>query len=234
VRLNELLREVDTMRPFVGYRLRGRPNDIDSVLQHVREVVWHRAARYDANRGTPNAFVFGITRNVVRSTLGRAARTSDGLPDELESDAFDPLTALVHRFDVYRWMTLVADFVGEADWSLVAELALSDGAAADILAGHSLSSRSLRTVRDRVSLVAYTVRAALAAVDAETPLTGAALVHCVPERGGLREVAAMIGTDATTIAETLQLHPGAARARIATAKRLLTIAYAVIHQDGAP
>jgi hypothetical protein len=128
-------------------------------------------------------------------------------------------------------MSLVADFVGEADWSLIAELALSDGAAADILAGRSLTSRSLRTVRDRVSLVAYTVRAALVAVDAELPLSGSVLLHCVPERGGLREVAAMLGTDANTIAERLQLHPGAARARIATAKRLLTIAYAVLHQE---
>ena len=230
-RLDELLREVDSMRPFVRYRLRGRPNDVDAVLQHVREVVWHQADHYDAHRGTPNAFVFGITRNVLRSTLGRPAQTSEELPDDLESDAPDPLAALVNRFDSHRWMTLVADFAGEADWSLIAELALSDGAAAEILAGHSLTSRSLRTVRDRVSLIAYTVRAALVAVEADVPLTGSVIIDCIPERGGLREVAAMIGTDATTIAETLHLHPGAARARIANAKRLLTIAYAVLHQD---
>jgi len=229
--LNELLREVDSMRAFVGYRLRGRPNDVDTVLQHIREVVWHRAKRYDSRRGTPNAYVFGITRNVVRSTLGRPAQASDGLPEDIESNSPDPLAALVNRFDSHRWMTLVADFAGEADWSLIAEFALSDGAAKEILAGHSLTSRSLRTVRDRVSLIAYTVRAALVAVDAEAPITGSVLVHCVPERGGLREVAAMIGTDATTIAETLHLHEGTARARIAHAKRLLMIAYAILHQD---
>jgi len=230
-KLNELLREVDSMRPFVRYRLRGRFNDVDTVLQHVREVVWHRAARYDARRGSPNAFVFGITRNVIRSTLGRPAQTSDGLPDEIESDLLDPLTALVSRFDSHRWMALVADFVGEADWTLIAELALSDGAAQELLAGRSLSSRALRTVRDRVRDTAYTVRAALVAVDAEVPLTGSVLIHCIPEHGGLRAAAAMIGTEPTTVAEKLHIHEGTARARIAAAKRLLTIADAILRQE---
>lgn len=222
------------MRSFVRYRLRGRPNDVDAVLQQVREVVWHRSAAYDARRGTPNAFVFGITRNVLRSALARPVRMSEELPEDLVSDATpDPLADLVRRFDAHRWMTLVADFVGEADWALIAELALSDGAAEDILAGHSLTSRALRTVRDRVSLTAHTVRAALAAADASVPVTAAVILRCIPERGGLRAVAAMIDDDADagTIAAALHLHPGSARARIATVKRLLTIARAVLQQE---
>ncbi|AYG03871.1 hypothetical protein [Gryllotalpicola protaetiae] len=230
--LNALLREVDNMLPFVRSRLRGRPNDIDPVLQHVREVVWHRYSSYDERLGTPNAFVFGITRNVLRSTLGRRARVSEEVPEDIESEATpDPLTALIRRFDAHRWMSLVAGFVGEDDWTLFAELALSDGAADEILAGHSLTSRALRTVRDRVSLTAYTVRAALAAADSGDPITGPVILHCLPDRGGLREVAVLMGTDANTIAATLHIHPGAARARIANAKRLLTIAYAVLNQE---
>jgi hypothetical protein len=51
--------------------------------------------------------------------------------------------------------------------------------------------------------------------------------------GGFRELAEMIGDDANTIAETLHIEPGSARARIATAKRLLMIARVVLEQEAA-
>lgn len=156
------------------------------------------------------------------------------LPEELEaSETPDPLAVLVGRFDAHRWMSLVADFVGPSDWAVMTELALSDGDLNRVAASHQLSMRGLRTVRDRVSLVAQTVRSALAATDANLPLTGSVILHCVPERGGLREVAEMIGNDAETIAATLHIHAGSARARIATAKRLLTIARVVLQQETA-
>jgi hypothetical protein len=128
-------------------------------------------------------------------------------------------------------MSLVADFVGAADWAVMTEMALSDGDVDRVAAGHQLTSRGLRTIRDRVSLTAQTVRAALAAVDANLPLTGSVILHCVPEQAGLREVAEMIGDDAETIAATLHIHAGSARARIATAKRLLSVARTVLQQE---
>ncbi|NEN07642.1 sigma-70 family RNA polymerase sigma factor [Diaminobutyricibacter tongyongensis] len=230
--VDELLRNVDAMRPFVRYRMRGRPNDVDVVLQSVRETVWHRCEAFDPSRGTPNAFVFGITRNVVRRELCKHFQELDELPEDLESsDTPDPLATLVRRFDAHRWMSLVADFVGASDWAVITEMALSDGDTERVAARHQLTTRGLRTIRDRVSLTAHTVRAALAAVDANLPLTGSVILHCVPERGGLREVAEMIGDDADAIAATLHIHSGSARARIATAKRLLGIARTVIQQE---
>lgn len=233
-RVGELLRNVDAMRPFVRYRMRTRPDDVDVVLQSVRETVWHRGNAYDPAKGTPNAFVFGITRNIVRRELGKHFREIAELPEEIESISTpDPLAVLVRRFDAHRWMSLVADFVGPADWAVITEIALSDGDTDQVAEFHHLTARALRSVRDRVTLTAHTVRAALAATDANLPITGSVILHCVPERGGLREVAEMIGDDADTIAATLHIHPGSARARIATAKRLLTIARTVLLQEAA-
>lgn len=231
-RVVELLRTVDAMRPFVRYIMRARPDDVDVVLQRVRETVWHRCDTFDPERGTPNAFVFGITRNIVRRELCKHVETAEELSEQMTSSQTpDPLDVLVSRFDAYRWMSLVADFVGPSDWVVMIELALSDAESDLVAAGHQLTLRGLRTIRDRVSLTAYTVRAALAATDANLPLTGSVILHCVPERGGLREVAERIGDDADEIAATLHIHPGSARARIATAKRLLTIARTVLQQE---
>lgn len=231
-RAGELLRNVDAMRPFVRYRMRGRPDDVDAVLQSVREVVWHRCEGYDAARGTPSAFVFGITRNVVRRELARRRQVVAELPEELESPKTpDPLAVLVGRFDAQRWMSLVADFVGPSDWAMITELALRDGDADGVAADHHLTARAFRTIRERVSLTAHTVRAALAAADANVPITGAVLLGCIPERGGLHEVAELLGDDAETIAAALHLHPGSARARIATVKRLLAIARTVLQRE---
>jgi hypothetical protein len=212
--------------------MRGRPNDVDVVLQTVRETVWRRCSSYDPAKGTPEAFVFGITRHVVLRELERkVSETEEILADIPSRRDVDPLDALIGRFDAHRWMSLVADFVGPSDWTVMSELGLTDGGAERVAAAHQLSSRGLRTVRDRVSQAAHTVRAALAAADAGLPLTGSVIVQCVPERGGFREVAEMLDDDAETIAATLHIHAGSARARIATAKRLLTIARAVLEQE---
>jgi hypothetical protein len=212
--------------------MRGRPNEVDDVLQLIRETVWHRAATYDPDRGTPNYFVFGITRHVVLRELERKYVRMDEVPADAErySDV-DPLDALIRRFDAHRWMLLAADYVGPSDWRVMGELSLSGGDAQRVAAEHQLSKRGLRTVRDRVCQVAQTVITALAAADAGLPVTSSVIVSCVPETGGFREVAEMISDDTNTIAARLHIHPGSARARIATAKRLLTIARAVLEQE---
>ena len=231
-RLTELIREVDTLRPYVAFRLRGKPNDIDAVLQIARETVWHRCSTFDPERGSPHAFVFGITRHVVLREIERKYVPMDEVPADIESGSdLDPLEALIRRFDAHRWMVLVADFVGPSDWHVVSDLSLSDGDAERVADAHQLSKRGIRTIHDRVCQTARTVLAALAAADAGLPLTGSVIVSCVPEIGGFREVAEMIGEDPSTIAATLHIHPGSARARIATAKRLLMIARIVLEQE---
>lgn len=233
-RLTELLREVDTLRPYVRFQLRGRPNEIDAVLQIVRESVWRRVSVYDPQRGSPHAFVFGIARHVVLREIERKYVPMDEVPDDIESHSdLDPLEALIRRFDAHRWMVLVADFVGPSDWHVMSDLSLADGDAERVADAHQLSRRGVRTIHDRVCQTAQTVLAALAAADAGLPLTGSVILSCVPETGGFREVAEMIGDDAATIAATLHIHPGSARARIATAKRLLMIARTVLEQEEA-
>lgn len=230
--LTELLREVDTLRPYVRFQLRGWPNEVDAVLQLARETVWHRSSLFDPERGSPHAFVFGITRHVVLREIERKHVVIDGVPEDVESATdIDPLDALIRRFDAHRWMVLVADFVGPSDWHVMSDLSLASGDVNRVADAHQLSKRGLRSVHDRVCQTARTVLAALAAADAGLPLTGSVIVSCVPEIGGFREVAEMIGDDANTIAATLHIHPGSARARIATAKRLLMIARVVLEQE---
>jgi len=176
--------------------------------------------------------VFGITRHVVQREIERKHVSVDDVTDDIESGSdIDPLEAMIRRFDAHRWMVLVADFVGPSDWHVMSDLGLAGGDAEQVAGAHQLSKRGVRTIHDRVCQTARTVLAALAAADAGLPLTGSVIVSCVPETGGLREVAEMIGDDAGTIAARLHIHPGSARARIATTKRLLMIARAVLAQE---
>ena len=129
-------------------------------------------------------------------------------------------------------MSLVADFVGPSDWTVMSELGLTDGDAERVAAAHQLSPRGLRTVRDRVSQAAHTVRAALAAADAGLPLTGSVIVSV---RAGTRRLPRGRRDDRrrrrARSPRPSTSTPGSARARIATAKRLLTIARAVLEQE---
>jgi len=220
------------MRGFVIDRMRGRPDDVDTILQKVRETVWHRAGSYDPILGCTNAFVFGITRNVVRHELARRRVRTEELSDDLPASRTpDPLGVLVARFDTHRWMRLVADLVGATDWALMVEIALDEADASVIAGKHGLSARGVRTIRDRVAVTAATIRAALAAADGQLPVTASVIIGCVPVQGGLREVAGMLDDDAKTIAARLGIHPGSARARVATAKRLVGVARTVLEHE---
>lgn len=234
-RVTELIREVDSMRDFVVYTIGRRHSlDPDVVMQQIREAVWRRCNTYDPEAGTPNAFVFGVARNVLRNELRRRVPPYVGHWDQFESLAQpDALTLLVERYDVGRWMRLVAEFVPPRDWAVVGEIALTDGGIERVSRERHLSPRSVRTIRDRVFLTASTVRAALAAVDADLPMIGPVIVGCLPDQGGLREVARMLGDSSDAIAKKLDIHPGSARARIAQAKRLLYIAHTVMRQEQA-
>ena len=223
------------MRSFVVYSIGRRHSlDPDEVLQKIRESVWRISTTYDPRSGTPNAFVFGVARNVLRNELRKHIPPYMSHWDQFESLAQpDALTLLVERYDVGRWMKLVAEFVAPRDWAVVGEIALADGDVERVGLERDLSIRAVRTIRDRVSLTASTVRAALAAVDADLPMTGPVIVRCIPDQGGIREVARMLGDGSEAIARRLDIHPGSARARIAQAKRLLYVAHTVMWQEQA-
>lgn len=227
-----MIREVDALRSFVTYSVGRRALDTDDVMQKIRETVWHRCNTYDPNAGTPNAFVFGIARNVVRDELRRQVQVNVTFRDDFDSLLTpDPLTLMVERYDVHRWLGLVADFVSPLDWVVLSQLALAGGNCEQVCAERGLAPRSLRTIRNRVFMTAHTVRSALAAVDADLPITGTVMVACLPDHGGVREVARMLQDTPQTIAKTLGIHPGSARARIAQAKRLLYIAHTVMRRE---
>lgn len=232
-RLGQLLAAVETVRSFVRFRLGSRLDEVEPVLQRVRVTVWRRAGEYDPEQGSMSAFVFGIARNVVQHALARPARAVVELSEDVEGpESLDPLAVLTIRFDAQRWMALVARFAGPRDWEVAVDLAFSGGDAQAVATGHQLSVRAVRTIRDRVRMTAYTVRAALDAADAGQRPTRPVLLGCVPEFGGLRQVAQLFDLEPAALAESLHLHPGSIRARVAMARRLMRIAYAVLREEG--
>jgi hypothetical protein len=193
--------------------------------------VWRKAGTFDPERGNHSRFVFGITRNIVHRYHFQHADT-----DELDDDPptqrdTDVLAALVHRFDLHRWISLVADFVGIEEWEVITDLAFEDGNVEAIAARHGITQRRLRSIREHVCHVTYTVRAALTAVDLNLPRTGSVLIHCLPPTGGYRDAAEHLEDTGQVLAERLSIHPGSARARLAVTKRLLMIAQIVMDRE---
>lgn len=230
---SSLLAAVEGMRPYVIDRMLGRLDDVDSVLQRIRETVWRRAAAYDPSRGRPEDYVFGISRNMVRRELSRHAVRNEVLSESIAAKTRDPLTILTARFDSRRWMRLVAEYAGEDDWKLVVELALDEDSAGSVSARLGISQRTLRSVKERVALIAATVRAAVDAADAGCAASAAVAMGCLPEACGARSVLPFMDANSEEVARLLGVHPGTARARLATAKRLLRIAMSVLESEAA-
>jgi DNA-directed RNA polymerase specialized sigma24 family protein len=232
--IDALLRTVDDMRGYVVHQLPTRPEDVEAVLQEVRETVWRKADTFDPGRGNHSRFVFGITRNIVHRYHFRHTDTDELRDDPPAPRETDVLAGLVHRFDLHRWISLVADFVGIEEWEVITDLAFESGNTETIAARHEITQRRLRSIRDRVSHVTYTVRAALAAIDLDLARTGSLLINCLPPTGGYRETAEHLDEPAPVLAERLGIHPGSARARLAVTKRLLTIAQIVLDREAQP
>jgi hypothetical protein len=232
--LDELLRAVEDMRGYVIHQLPTTPQVVDAVLQEVRETVWRKADTFDPERGNHSRFVFGVTRNIVHRYQFRHTDT-DPLPTDLPApQSTDVLAGLVHRFDLHRWISLVADFVGDQEWEVVTDLAFENGNTETIAARHQITLRRLRSIRDHVSRVTYTVRAALAAIDLDLPCTGSLLISCLPPVGGYREAAEHLDEPSPVLAQRLGIHPGSARARVAITRQLLTIAQIVLDRETQP
>jgi DNA-directed RNA polymerase specialized sigma24 family protein len=229
-----LLHAVEDMRGYVVHQLPARPNDVEAVLQEARETVWQKADTFDPSRGTPSRFVFGITRNIVHRYHFRHADAEELREDPPVPRDTDVLAGLVHRFDLHRWISLVADFVGIEEWEVITDLAFESGNTETIAARHQITERRLRSIRDHVCHVTYTVRAALAAIDLDLPRTGSLLISCLPPTGGYREAAEHLDEPGAVLAERLGIHPGSARARLAITKRLLMIAQIVLDRESQP
>jgi DNA-directed RNA polymerase specialized sigma24 family protein len=228
-----LLKAVDDMRGYVIHQLPARPEDVDAVLQETREIVWRKASSFDPALGNPSRFVFGITRNIVHRYHYRHTDTEE-LPEVVPAvRGTDVLAGLVHRFDLHRWISLVADFVGVEEWEVITDLAFESGDSEVVAQRHQITLRHLRSIRDHVSHVTFTVRAALTAVDLQLPRTGTLLINCLPPTGGFRETAEHLDDSGPVLAARFGIHPGSARARIATTKRLLTIAQIVLDREAA-
>lgn len=232
--IDALLRAVEDMRGYVVHQLSTKLEDVGAVLQEVRETVWRKADTFDQGRGNHSRFVFGITRNIVHRYHFQHTDTDDLDDDPPTQRDTDVLAGLVHRFDLHRWISLVADFVGIEEWEIITDLAFESGQAETVAAAHGISARRLRSIREHVCHVTYTVRAALTAVDLNLPRTGSVLIRCLPPTGGYREAAEHLDDAGPVLAERLGIHPGSARARLAVTKRLLTIAQIVMDRETRP
>lgn len=240
-RLNELGEgvldaAVESTRQYVRSRLwaGGRIADLDDVMARVREIVWGKVEDFDEGRGTFGAYVHGIARNVVSKQLAsKPEPASIDVPEELEDHRSpDPLNVLVSRYERRRWAELVAEFVGEEDWDMAAELALSDGTAENVAQELGVTVRTLRTVKERVTMTALTVRAALIAADNGEAATLEAAARCLPEMSGVRGIVPYLNMDVAAAAQELRISDGAVRNRVAKARRLLSTAVAVLEREG--
>ena len=235
----ELIALVDGLRGFVVDRMRGYRGEVDATMQVIRETVWRNADRFDGHRGRPEDFVFGVARNVVRHELAKLARQPRTTALEAAETAsatnaarsMDPLTVLGSRQEHARWVQLLADATSEDEWGVVVELAVSGESpekAADRL---GLPPRLVRAIRERVTLVGLTVRAASAAAEREDCVSLAVLARCIPDRGGLREVLPYLGAPTEAAAAALSVAASTFRNRRALARRLLNLAVAIIGAD---
>jgi len=233
---------IDSTRAFVSshlYRIQ-RLEDRDIVMAQIAETTWSNLDAYDPDRGPLGAFVQGIAQKMI---LRVASTTRRGLPIERNLDelakpitaagqAADPLAVLVARFERDRWVRHVTDEVGERDWSIVAAMAI-DGShtnAATVATHLGITVRTLRGIRERVTVTAQTVIAAIAAAEAGRELVPATIDACIPTTRGLAEVTRLMaaGLSASMIAEAVGVSEDSVRHRVAEAEQLRHVALRVI------
>lgn len=211
---------------WVGYvAARVRPNDVDDVLQTVRETVLSRAAHYDPALGEPGAWVFGIVRVTVRAARrGEAveyARTGghevgDTIP-AAGADAGDPLAFLVEHRDVVEWARLVAAAATPFEWRVIVTFAKTEGTSADVAKELGTQPSTVRAARARVAALTRTAMTALMARDDDAPVT---LERCVPADGGYADLLPYRSADEGDSADALGISRPAFRTRRAMLRRL--------------
>lgn len=180
-----LQRAVEECRGRVGTRVPDHL--VDDVLSLTHIEAWKNLAAFDPSRGDVEAWVWGICHNMVRKVLAEASRARR-ISDAAETNRIhsqhastDPLQLLTDRYDQVDWMQRVAGFVGDEDWDVMLDLALTDEHPKDVAERHGLSLRKVQAVRQRCEAIGRVVRAAQ---DAPLPTSAAALrataATCVP------------------------------------------------------
>lgn len=160
---------------------------VDDVLSLTHIEAWKKLATFDPSRGQLEAWVWGICNNMIRKVLaeaGRARRISEaaeGARISAPRGVADPLQVLTERYDQVDWMQRVASFVGDADWDVMLELALSDDQPKDVADRLGLSLRKVQVVRQRCEAIARVVKAAQSIPLPASPFAfTAAAASCVP------------------------------------------------------
>ncbi|MBS3177202.1 MULTISPECIES: sigma-70 family RNA polymerase sigma factor [unclassified Pseudoclavibacter] len=180
-----LHRAVEECRGRVGARVPDHL--VDDVLSLTLIEAWKKVATFDSTRGQVEAWVWGICHNMIRKALrdagrvGRIAEAAETNRMHSQRSSSDPQHLLTERYDHVDWMQRVAEFVGDEDWDVMLDLALTDEHPKDVADRHGLSLRKVQVVRQRCEAIGRVVRAAQ-----EAPLPNLhaefrdAAVACVP------------------------------------------------------
>lgn len=162
--VESLQRAVEECRGRVGARVPDHM--VDDVLSLTLIEAWKKLSTFDAARGQVEAWVWGICHNMIRNQLTAAGRTrrisdaAEGVRVHRDQLTADPLDVLTERYDQVDWMQRVASFVGDEDWDVILDLALTTEHPRDVAARHSMSVRKVQVVRQRCEAIARVVRAA--------------------------------------------------------------------------
>jgi DNA-directed RNA polymerase specialized sigma24 family protein len=206
-------------------RARVHPSDVDDVLQTVRETVLGRAETYDARRGEPGAWVFGVVRVCVKAArrvhaVACEREAAAALDENLPAAAAvygDPLAYVVEYCDALEWAHLVAEAATPFEWQVIVTFAETEGSAVDVAASLRVPITTVRSARDRVAVLTQTARTALDARDFGVPIT---LHGCVPSAGGFAALLPYRDADEVHAAAALGIAVSTFRKRRALVTRL--------------
>lgn len=241
--MDVFLRAIESVHGFVLRRLteNGRRDAFDAVIQDIRLEAWRTRAKYDPAKGSFGMYVQGIANRVtlrVNDSDARYKRPNHiplhELDHRLPADAVDPLETLADEFDRRLWLDHLARHVDPNDWVIAASSAINNLTAEQAARRFEITTRSYRTIRERVALTGETVRRAVQAAHNGAPATLTTARTCIPEAGQLRTVADFLphhADDAPALTAATGLSASRLRHLIPHARRLLTVAITVIHDE---
>lgn len=225
----DLLDAAETWRPFLIRRL-GDLQRADEAVQLVREQVWFARERFDPRRGNPRTWVGGFARLIALERIRalRDAQETTGVTwdtigthsDDHESDSVD---------DDRRLLQMVARYVEPKDWEVISTHAYARSTAHAEAKSLGMAVDAYRAALQRVQWIAETIRAVLALIDGGGDLSRESLKACISGRLGVADVVPWMDQEdaAKLAAAELKVSLSAARNRLSTARRLLTVAEAV-------
>lgn len=241
--MDVFLNAIESVHGFVLRRLteNGRRDAFDNVIQDIRLEAWKTRAKYDPMKGSFGSYVQGIASRVVLRVNDNDARYKrpDHIPlheidERIPADTIDPLETLAETFDRRLWLDHLARHVDPNDWVIAASSAINSLTAEQAASRFEITTRAYRTIRERVGLTGETVRRAVQAAHNGEPATLDTARTCIPDAGHLRTVADLI-PDHTDNSPALAAATGLSASRlrhlVPRARRLLTVAITVIHDE---